>query len=217
MYLELAEALDCPECRSAVGLVAFVEEAEGRRVLRGWLGCPLCEVEYPIVEGAIRFGGGGPAAPSRDDAAHSDEQEVALRLGALLGLAERRGVVVLLGPGLGRLGPRVARFAERAEVIAWLSGEDGDRLSFDLADLEAGVDPIVGAAPAAWPVRERSLDGVALQAGTAVDLDEAGRCLKSGGRLVLTARGDEAPRPSAGEERFREIAGDARAWVGERL
>ena len=76
MYLELAEALDCPECRSAVGLVAFVEEAEGRRVLRGWLGCPLCEVEYPIVEGAIRFGGEGSAAPPGDDAA-SDEENLA--------------------------------------------------------------------------------------------------------------------------------------------
>lgn len=210
MYLELAEALDCPECRSGFGLVAFVGEAEGRRVLRGRLGCPLCEVEYPIGGGAIHFGGGG-VEPSTE----LELPDLPVRLAALLGVGERRGVVVLLGPGLGRHGADVARLAERAEVIAWLdpgSAADG----FDLADLEAGLDPIHGASATSWPVRERFLDGVALGLAPRAHLDEAARCLKPGGRLViLGSESDDAADPD--ERLFRELARDETTWVGERI
>lgn len=235
MFLELAEALDCPRCREAFGLVAFVAEAEGRRVLAGRLGCPLCEVEYPILEGAIDFadpevdretgaqaepatgvatGEGPPSAASPPP----DTGELPLRLAALLGVGERSGIVVLLGPGLGAHGPAVARLAERAEVISWLPEPvegDGSATGYELADLEAGFDPIRGAAPSRWPIRSGFLDGVALGPDVDAPLEEAIRCLKVGARLVIVGA-ETAAWAELGERGVRELARDGTTWVGER-
>ena len=240
MFLELAEVLDCPDCRASAGLVAFVDRAESRRVVEGRLGCPLCEIEVPIRRGTMRFDlsdtarratqGAGTARPpatapeaipdpagSDGEAAPEAATEGALRLAALLGVSDRAGMVVLLGPRLAAHAPPIARLGDRLEVLVWLPDPAGRSPPPAVAveDLAAGVDPLLGAAPLRWPVRSGALHGIALAAPIALPLSEITRCARPGGRLVV-----ETPTPedldSLAASGFAEVASDATVWVGER-
>lgn len=231
MFLELAEVLDCPDCRASAGLVAFVDRAASRRVVDGRLGCPLCEIEVPIRRGTMRFDlsdaarratpadgvsptdGIAPSAGPDGEAA----PEAALRLAALLGVTERAGMVVLLGPRLAALAPAVARLGDRLEVLVWLPDPEDPSAPAALAveDLAAGVDPLLGAAPDRWPVRPGALHGIALAAPTALEPSEIARCARPGARLVV-----ETPSPAdldaLAASGFAEVASDPTVWVGER-
>ncbi|MYA34586.1 MAG: hypothetical protein F4164_01265 [Gemmatimonadales bacterium] len=236
MFLELAEVLDCPDCGASAGLVTFVDRAASRRVVEGRLGCPLCEIEVPIRRGTMRFdlsnaerrtapgaGTARPAAPPREATtapagpAGEAAQEAALRLAALLGVSDRAGMAVLLGPRLAVYAPAIARLGDRLEVLAWLP-EAGDRsvpAAVAIEDLVVGVDPLVGAAPDRWPIRSGALHGIALRAPMALQLSEITRCARPGARLVV-----ETPTPpdldSLAASEFSEVASDRTAWVGER-
>ena len=225
MFLELAEVLDCPDCRASAGLVAFVDRAASRRVVDGRLGCPLCEIEVPIRRGTMRFDlsdavrraipadGMAPSAGPDGEAA----PEAALRLAALLGVTERAGMVVLLGPRLAALAPDVARLGDRLEVLVWLpdSGDPSAPAALAVEDLAAGVDPLLGAAPDRWPVRPGALHGIALAAPAALEPSEIARCARPGARLVV-----ESPSPAdldaLAASGFAEVASDPTVWVGER-
>ena len=230
MFLELAEVLDCPDCRASAGLVAFVDRAETRRVIEGRLGCPLCEIEVPIRLGTMRFDLSGaarraspaeppdplpPAAPPSDPA-----DDAALRIAALLGVTDRAGAVVLLGPALAAHAARLARMGDRLEVLAWLDdAREGD--ASPIEELAAGVNPLLGAAPDGWPIRSRSLHGIALAAPLglagprAFGVPEIERCARPGARLLV-----HGPTPEDIEclsnAGFAELAADETAWVGER-
>ena len=132
MFLELAEVLDCPKCRSSFGLVAFVTEATDHRVIDGWLGCPLCEVEYPIAGGLIDLSAiSGPSVATEPESSDDvtlrydgfldptvssqwtpSPSDMAIRLAALLGVMDRNGMGVLLGPGLSTSAAHLARLAD---------------------------------------------------------------------------------------------------------
>lgn len=240
MFLELAEVLDCPDCRASAGLVAFVDRAELRRVVEGRLGCPLCEIEVPIRRGTMRFDlsgaarrathGAGTARPpatapeaipdpagSGGEAAPEAATEGALRLAALLGVSDRAGMVVLLGPRLAAHAPPIARLGDRLEVLVWLPDPAGRSPPPAVAveDLAAGVDPLLGAAPRRWPVRSGALHGIALAAPIPLPLSEITRCARPGARLVV-----ETPTPedldSLAASGFAKVASDATVWVGER-
>ncbi|WP_420441611.1 hypothetical protein [Candidatus Palauibacter sp.] len=243
MFLELAEVLDCPDCRASAGLVAFVDRAESRRVVEGRLGCPLCEIEVPIRRGTMRFDlsdappratqGAGTARPpatapeaipdpagSGGEAAPEGATEGALRLAALLGVSDRAGMVVLLGPRLAAHAPPIARLGDRLEVLLWLPdpadrSPPSDMVAVAVEDLVAGVDPLLGAAPLRWPVRSGTLHGIALAAPIPLPLSEITRCARPGARLVV-----EIPTPedldSLAASEFAEVASDATVWVGER-
>ena len=231
MFLELAEVLDCPDCRASAGLVAFVARAASRRVVEGRLGCPLCEIEVPIRRGTMRFDlsdavrraipadGIAPADGVAPSAGPDGEAvpEAALRLAALLGVTERAGMVVLLGPRLAALAPAVARLGDRLEVLVWLpdSGDPSAPAALAVKDLAAGVDPLLGAAPDGWPVRPGALHGIALVAPAALEPSEIARCARPGARLVV-----ETPTPAdldaLAASGFAEVASDPTVWVGER-
>ncbi|MDE2944462.1 MAG: hypothetical protein OXT63_09700 [Gemmatimonadota bacterium] len=222
MFLELAEVLDCPDCASSAGLVAFVDRAESRRVVEGRLGCPLCEIEVPIRGGTMRFDladAARRATPSTGTARPAGEAapEAALRLAALLGVSDRAGMVVLLGPRLAAHAPAIARLRDRLEVLVWLPdpGDGSPPAAVGVEDLVAGVDPLLGAAPHRWPIRSGALHGIALAAPMALQLSEITRCARPGARLVV-----ENPTPaevdSLATSEFAEVASDATIWVGER-
>ncbi|WP_419167313.1 hypothetical protein [Candidatus Palauibacter sp.] len=229
MFLELAEVLDCPDCRASAGLVAFVDRAERQRVIEGRLGCPLCEIEVPIRRGTMRFdlsgaarraSGAGSADPARPGPPlpgpplPGPAAETALRIAALLGVTDRAGQVVLLGPGLAGHAGRLARMGDRLEVVVWLDAR-GDPAAPGVADLEAGVDPLLGAAPGGWPVRSGALHGVALTGPLALDLTEIERCVRPGARLFVAEPTSE-DLEALSESGFGELAADPTAWVGER-
>lgn len=237
MFLELAEVLDCPDCGASAGLVAFVDRAEERRIVEGRLGCPLCEIEVPIRRGTMRFDlsdaarratpGAStvpPAANARAATAAAAGPrageaalETALRLAALLGVSDRAGIVVLLGPRLAVHAPAIARLGDRLEVLVWLPDPD-DRsppAAVDIEDLVAGVDPLLGAAPHRWPVRSGVLHGIALAAPMALPMSEIARCARPGARLVVETP-TSADLDGLAASEFAEVASDSTVWVGER-
>lgn len=222
MFLELAEVLDCPDCEESVGLVTFVDRAESRRVVEGRLGCPLCEIEVPIRRGTMRFDLSDAArrATPRAGTAHPAGEtapEAALRLAALLGVSERAGMVVLLGPRLAAHAAAIARLGDRLEVLVWLpdAADRSPSVAAVVEDLVAGVDPLLGAAPHRWPIRSGALHGIAVAAPMTLPLSEITRCARPGARLVV-----ETPTPadldSLAASEFAEVASDATVWVGER-
>lgn len=205
MFIELAEILDCPECRDGYGLVAFVRESDQRRVVSGHLGCPICEIEFPIEHGAIAL----TESASPPDLAR-DETELPVKIAALLGLGEGAGSALLLGTSVGEHAAGVAGFADQVEVLAVVPS--GTELAID--QLASGVNPVIGLTPR-WPLRSGALDGVVLRGPVADAAVEARRCLRSGRRLVLIdpAPGDADALSQAG---FAELARDEATWVGER-
>lgn len=199
MFIELAEALDCPDCQGEVGLVAFVKDLQDRRVVEGHLGCPQCGVEYAIRGGAIDLGHdrGGSSDSTRPAPAIAGDpcpQERAMQVAALLGVQERADARMLLDEGLAACAEPVAGWGERVEVLALLSdqppgvsGTPHDPAPTDPAATEPrpGVTPIAGASRTPWPFRPRALHGVAMLGGSPERLGEAERILAPGGRLAV--------------------------------
>ena len=227
MFLELAEALDCPSCRSSVGLVAFATDTQDRRVIQGWLGCPLCELEFPIDGGSIDFSGIAgpdvatevefgeripPTAPLQWAESPSDQ---VVRLAAMLGLGDRDGMVLLLGPGLSSSAVQLTKLAERIEVLCWFDNRKSVESLMTLEELVTGVNPMVGALVSSWPFRTGSLNGIALLSPVVSDLPEVERCAGSGARFVVInpTEDDVVVLEEIG---FTRVAYDNSAWVGER-
>jgi hypothetical protein len=104
------------------------------------------------------------------------DAEAAVRLAALLGLADARGTVLIAGPGAALAGEVVALVPE-LEVVALVAEPDA-------ADEVPGVSRV--AAGAGLPFRARTLRGVALTGGAGPALlAEAVRVLQPGARLLV--------------------------------
>jgi uncharacterized protein YbaR (Trm112 family) len=101
MYTELVDTLRCPNGHEESWLVAAAYRTEGRHIMSGALGCPVCRAQYPIEGGIADFTSVAPAAAGdagkravSGTGAHGD---LALKLAALLDLTDANGYVVLLG------------------------------------------------------------------------------------------------------------------------
>src|SRR5690606_34919244 len=100
MFLPLTDLLTCPRCGPEYGLILLADRIEDRRVLAGALGCPRCHTRYPITAGladlrlreaeepAEQTESEGTSASAGESAAEGSDREEAVRLAALLGLAE---------------------------------------------------------------------------------------------------------------------------------
>ncbi len=98
MFIEVAEILRCPGDHEVTYCVLTADVTEGRRVVEGVLGCPVCESEYSVVAGVVEFG----HDPLLDANARSDDPTqaslpIAGNIAALLALEGPGGYVVLVG------------------------------------------------------------------------------------------------------------------------
>jgi hypothetical protein len=103
MHLLLTDRLTCPRCGPGFGLILLAERLEHRQVLEGVLGCPNCRDSFPVRGGFgdlrapprrdLQPGLAGPAVGELD----ADRREEAIRLAALLGIAEGPGTLALVG------------------------------------------------------------------------------------------------------------------------
>jgi uncharacterized protein YbaR (Trm112 family) len=196
MYIDLVDALRCPRPHPSTWLVAAAVETRARCVIRGTLGCPVCEAEFPIEDGVAELGGDAPAGA--DPASDVADGELTMRLAAFLDLATPGGII--------SVGP------------AWDRALDP---LLDVVDLRALVlDPAAGWRPrppfgavraGGVPVAAGALRGVALDVRTAdrARLEAAVRALAPRGRLLAPAA---APLPDG----VRELARDSAHWVAER-
>ena len=200
MFIELVDSLRCLNAHEDTWLVAAVTRMDGRRIVEGQLGCPQCRREYPIRDGIGWFtdpgsGQGWPHLTRRPSPAADDR---VMRAGALLGLTDAGGIVVLGGAwadcasSIAELGPtHVVTLndlppSDAPEPVSCLVVED--KLPFATASIRAAAldDP-----------RAAALLGSAADA------------LRSRGRLV-------GPAGAAVPAGVIELARDAEHWVAER-
>lgn len=202
MFIELADLLLCPCAHEPTYCVITSNEMRGRRVVRGVVGCPVCERQYPIIDGVVAF---GPdpllGAGCRSDDLTTEEMPEAGDLQALLGLSGPGGYVVLIG-SVARVAEQLAGAMSGVHFVA-LNPPPEISESETLSVLQAG-DSI--------PIRSSTVRGVVVGREYAREpwLSEAGRVLLKGRNLVVAE--DDLEIPS-----IDEVAVGKGLWVGRRI
>ncbi|MDZ4862947.1 MAG: hypothetical protein SGJ01_05810 [Gemmatimonadota bacterium] len=146
MFIELTDHLRCPADHEESFLVLIPDEMAGRHVVRGTLGCPVCQREYPIEQQVVRLG--EAAAPASPAAVGPDPGAAALL--TLLGLEGPGGYLSLVG--------EVGRHA--AEIAVLLPG-----IHLVLVNPPEGMGLMPGASlvhASRLPLKRRSLRGAVL-------------------------------------------------------
>ena len=195
MFIELTEILRCPRDHPESYLVAAPIAMDGRRIVRGVIGCPVCQAEFPIVEGVAYFAERPPAAAVRGASPGYD----AAALAAFLNLSGPGGYAVLVGAA-ARFGAAMASTVQGVHFVAVNPPAEvaaGPALSL----LVAG----------ALPFKSSAVRAVALGADHAASawLGEAARILLPGLRLAVE---DERASP----EGISELARGGGLFVGEK-
>ncbi len=192
MFIELTDHLRCPAGHAEQFLVLLPEAMDGRRVLRGDLGCPVCGKVVRLVDGIADFGGGTPSDGQTGLSADA--------VAAFLGLSGPGGYVALAG----------AVTSLATELAGLLPG-----VRFALVNPPAGTaDSAVGSVLRAGslPLKASSMRGVVLGADLAPMAAwpaDAVRSLLPGLRIV--SEGGEPP--GHGVELLARVEG---CWVGKK-
>lgn len=201
MFVELIDVLRCTQPHEESWLVASVTATEGRHVLEGTLGCPVCRTEYPVRGGVADFTGASDLPTHEEPLAAPDElsPDDDMRLAALLDLSDPRGFLLLVG-----------RWAARARALQSIVGNQLLLVNPPPGVAGGGGVSVLKVSErlplplAAWTARAAALDS-----GITLSADRLAAVVRPGGRVV----GPVALPVPAG---VREIARDAVAWVGER-
>jgi uncharacterized protein YbaR (Trm112 family) len=198
MQRDLLDALRCPGTHEESWLVAMVLEANGPTLLVAELACPVCGAAFRIDDGVAYFADLAPIA--RHPPAWPTEpytSDMVLRLAALLGVAESRFPVGLVGHHAAASGV-LASFVSAPQLL----------INSGPAIPGPGVSRIVVAER--LPLGVETLAAIAVDAAhaTSLFLESAARALRLGGHLVAPA---DAPVPAG----MRELARDATEWVAE--
>jgi uncharacterized protein YbaR (Trm112 family) len=201
LFIELTEILRCPNGHPESYVVATPIAMDGRRIVRGVVGCPECQAEFPIIDGVAYFGVGGAGGDPGGPVARPPVPDYdATALAAFLNLSGPGGYAVLAGAA--------ARFA--AAVVAAVPG-----VHFVAVNAPPGVAPAPMLSllrdPRGFPLRSASVRGAALGADVASEpwLGEAARVLLPGLRLVIE---DEGAAPAG----VTELARGGGMFVGVR-
>jgi uncharacterized protein YbaR (Trm112 family) len=179
VLFQLTDLLTCPRCGPTHGLILLAQQVKDRRVQRGWLGCPHCRTDYPVTDGVadLRL---DPAA-DRQPGPPLEEEDLALKIVALSGLAEERGYL-LLDERLAHVADAVAQLAPDLEVISVKPAPDGFREGRGVSRLLSEVR---------FPLVEYRLRAVAIAPARDQELvAAAARRVAAGGRLLLFDAGD---------------------------
>jgi len=197
MFIELIDVLRCPNAHEESWLVLASSRIEGRDVMEGVLGCPVCAAEYLIVDGVARF-----ARESRSDAvAGSSSEEEALRLAALLDLTSPGAYAILTGT-LGNAAPSLRMLTDVQLLLVDPAPE---------VKMGSGVSGLtMDANWSALPLMPSSARAVALDDSTTpTQLVAALRVVRPTGRVL-------APLTLALPDGVAELARDDRQWLAER-
>jgi uncharacterized protein YbaR (Trm112 family) len=192
MFVELIELLRCPRAHAESNLIAASRQTTDRHIVEGTLGCPVCNAEFRIAGGVARFDAPPPTPAAEPDA------EIALKLAALLDLADPKGFALLTGAYCVQL-DALQRLVEAAVVLQNTPG--------DVGGIPAGVIECADVAPfAPSSLRAAAIDASASEALRASVV----RCVQDGGRIIGPL---DMPVPAD----VNELDRDDRIWVGERL
>ncbi len=182
-------------------LVARADELVARHIVRGELGCPVCEARYPVRDGVADFTRANErSAGERPPTAHraaTSAAALALRAAALLGLTEPGGIVVFAGEWTAAANDVLA-MTEHVQLLA---------LDYAPALLSGGALSLARIG-SVLPLAAGSVRGIALDAAHATPALLAGaeRALAPGARLI-------APASVSIPATLQELARDAEHWV----
>ncbi len=193
MFIDIIDALRCPNPHEESWLVASAAVTEGRDIMEGVLGCPVCRAEYPIHAGLVEFT--HLPASATPTASASDEQ--AMRLAALLDLTNVRSFAMLVGSW----GTQARALHDLVDApILLVNPPAGIELGDGLSAVTCG--PVM-------PVARRSAHAIALDAAVSPALVvSALSAVRIGGRIVAPAT---IERPSE----VTPLVQDDSLWVGE--
>lgn len=194
MRLDLSERLVCPHPHESSPLVVVAQRVDGRELLEGFAGCPVCRLEARIVGGDVRFALTGRVSSPDASLTLAASPERIDRTLALLGLAEPGGAVLVSG----RYAPLAAALAARGGTAMIVAEGASPVPRLDGVAAFDGAGAIVPFA--AQTFRAAALDP---------PLADAVRTLAAAGRLLAPSA---HPLPSG----LRELARDDEEWVAER-
>ncbi len=196
MFIELTDHLRCVADHDESFLVLIPHQMEGRRVLRGTLGCPVCQAEYPIEAGVVDL---GPASPPIVSGMPEGGLEPAALL-AFLGLEGPGGYVGLVG--------EAARAA--GDIAAALPG-----IHLVLINPVDAMEPSPGVSvlrARRMPLKARSLRGVVVGIPAAADRAWQADAI----RAVLPGLRATGMGPTPVVEGFELLGAAEGWWVGVR-
>jgi uncharacterized protein YbaR (Trm112 family) len=200
MFIELVDSLRCVEAHEDTWLVASVSRMDGRHIVTGLLGCPVCRREYPVRDGIAWFvDRDDPGNRSLTPAPDGTDPELVPRAAALLGLTDAGGIVVLGGHWVACANP-IAELGAAHVVI--LDAVPPSPSAQEVSAVAVGH----GLPFAAGSVRGIALGGTA---ATPRRIESAARVLRPRGRLI-------APTSAEQPAEVTELARDAADWVAER-
>ena len=172
MFIETIDLLRCPREHEETWLVAAFTKMNGRFVVEGSLGCPICEATYVISNGIADFTGeSSPRATMSNN--ESDDPEQAIRLAAFLNLVRPGSTVVLEGDQAVHAGA-IANITQCRVIVL---NPSHDVIETEQTSTIHAGDRI--------PLGTSTVDGVA--ATSAAIIADAARVLKPGSRLVAPA------------------------------
>ena len=193
MFIELTDHLMCPEPHAEHFLVLLPSEMEGRRVVQGDLGCPVCRRVVRVRDGIADF---GPAS-SPPALVEAPNRLTAQAVATFLGLGGPGGFVALAG-AVSAVAPDLIRLAPGISLV----------LINPPLQVPDTIDASVIRAPG-LPLKTGSMRGVVLGADFAPQTDwieAAERAVLPGLRVIA-----EGGAPSPGLEL---LAHHASCWVG---
>ena len=179
-------------------MVAAFNKMDGRFVVDGKLGCPICSANYEIRAGIadLRLDlAEHPVAPEQPET--NTDDDAALRAAALLGLTNPNSLVLLVGAAAS-LSESISGLTEaRVMAINPLHPvTDTERIASIRVNDRLPFAPV-------------SVDAIMLDESSPDSLSrDAGRVLRQGGRLV-------GPSTFKIDGQFRELARDERNVVAE--
>ena len=197
MFIELIDVLRCPNAHEESWLVLPSRRIDGRDVMEGVLGCPVCAAEYPIADGVVHFA----RESRRQDPAEPSSEEEALRLAALLDLATPAGYAIITGA----LGAATPYLRTLTDVQLLLVNPPS------VIEMGGGVSGLtIGSDWKALPLAASSARAIALDdAPTPSQLLAALGVVRPSGRVL-------APITLALPDDVAELARDDRQWLAER-
>jgi len=191
VFIELADLLRCPAHHAESHLVVATGEMLGRSITHGVVACPVCQAEFRIAQGIVRFGAPDQRPPSATlPEPHAVE--------AFLGVAGPGGYVALVGSA-ARAAPGLAGPLSGVHLIGINAPPDVSP-SPTLSLLES---------PDLIPVRTASVRGVVVGGERAGEpwLGEAARVVLPGLRMVVLSNEGSA-------EGVARMATGPGVWVG---
>ena len=193
MFIELTDHLRCPRDHPEQFLVLLPSRMDGRRVLTGELGCPVCGTVVHLIDGIADW---GDASPSTTDTGLTAEAVT-----AFLGLSGPGGFVLLTG-GVTSLAPALARLLPGVRLVL---------VNPPVGTADSEVASVLRAARV--PVKSASMRGAVIGADMTGFPDRVEACLAAvlpGLRVV----GEGGDPPAAGVEVLGESEG---CWVAKKL